>query len=586
MNRRFVFFPALILALLLCFHSTPAQEQTASATEKQPVDAALREKAFKLLESLADQLSTLQSAENRARMGSNIAESLWDRDEVRARALFKLVEEDIKLGLQTRAHDSESDHTVEVFLQLREDNVERIAKHDPEMALAFLKETFVAAADAVRPPDGEIPRGFIAGEHAIEMRLAKRIGLRDANVTLQLARRSLEHGLSTDLVPLVVRLNEKNRDQAQSLYKDIVQKIADTDFGENANAAPLTQQLVARFAPPEAEVSTYKELVDVFLKQAFAARCDQPKVEQSEEGPTVCNYIGPVLSLLERYSPVQARKLSRWAPRPDEGVPSWLYWIDSELNDVLESGSIDELGRLAAKYPEAQVQIYWRAITMAQESGDSEKAKKIVESYNGDASIRHALENQIQVKNVSEEQLEQQLARIQKSSASDSPQDSVEELLSLVEETAPGNEKFVLKLLKQIEATLDTLKPGDEQTKLQIRLAASYCTAKGDRGFELMESMLPKLNDLVGAAVKLDGYDTRYLRDGEWNMSAAGSIGNLLTMLAGNAGYFAWHDFDRAVTLAGQFERSEIRMMAQLKLAQGILTGPPRRRLRPSYVLY
>jgi hypothetical protein len=59
-------------------------------------------------------------------------------------------------------------------------------------------------------------------------------------------------------------------------------------------------------------------------------------------------------------------------------------------------------------------------------------------------------------------------------------------------------------------------------------------------------------------------------------MTGAGSVGSLLTNLARNAGYFAWSDFDRAVTLTGQFERSEIRMMAQLKLAQGILAGPPK----------
>jgi hypothetical protein len=60
-------------------------------------------------------------------------------------------------------------------------------------------------------------------------------------------------------------------------------------------------------------------------------------------------------------------------------------------------------------------------------------------------------------------------------------------------------------------------------------------------------------------------------------MSGEGVIGSLTTGLAHNAGYFAWCDFDRAVSLAAQFERSEIRIMAQLKLAQGILAGPPKR---------
>ena len=60
-------------------------------------------------------------------------------------------------------------------------------------------------------------------------------------------------------------------------------------------------------------------------------------------------------------------------------------------------------------------------------------------------------------------------------------------------------------------------------------------------------------------------------------MSAEGTLGELLTALAQHAGYFARCDFDRAVSLAAQFERTEIRIMAQLKLAQGILAGPSRR---------
>jgi len=38
-------------------------------------------------------------------------------------------------------------------------------------------------------------------------------------------------------------------------------------------------------------------------------------------------------------------------------------------------------------------------------------------------------------------------------------------------------------------------------------------------------------------------------------------------------------DFDRAIAMSTQFERREIRMMAQLKLAQGVLMGPPKRPL-------
>lgn len=60
-------------------------------------------------------------------------------------------------------------------------------------------------------------------------------------------------------------------------------------------------------------------------------------------------------------------------------------------------------------------------------------------------------------------------------------------------------------------------------------------------------------------------------------MSASGPLGEILTFMSQNAAYYAWTDFDRAVSLAAQFERTEIRMMAQTKMAQSILAGPPRR---------
>jgi len=60
-------------------------------------------------------------------------------------------------------------------------------------------------------------------------------------------------------------------------------------------------------------------------------------------------------------------------------------------------------------------------------------------------------------------------------------------------------------------------------------------------------------------------------------MSADGPLGEILTYLSQNAAYYAWTDFDRAVSLAAQFERTEIRMIAQTKLAQSILSGPPKR---------
>src|SRR4026209_316006 len=145
----------IVLTLFLCHD---AQSQTP--------DAAQRQKAIDLLQSLATQLGNLQSPENRARIGANIADSLWAHDEKRARALFISIEEDINWGLRPREiKDFRDDHEYMVFMQLRTDTVTRIAKYDPELALDFLKAT--------APISENPPRFVVERERAFELKLAK-----------------------------------------------------------------------------------------------------------------------------------------------------------------------------------------------------------------------------------------------------------------------------------------------------------------------------------------------------------------------------------------------------------------------------
>jgi hypothetical protein len=120
------------------------------------------------------------------------------------------------------------------------------------------------------------------------------------------------------------------------------------------------------------------------------------------------------------------------------------------------------------------------------------------------------------------------------------------------------------------------MRPGGDQIAAQMGLTLVYSSVKSDRGLTIMETLVPKLNELIEASAKLDGLERRYLRNGEWNMNREGALGELLNALADYAGYFAYYDFDRAVSVASQFDRPEIRIMAQLKLAQSVLAGPPK----------
>jgi len=577
MSHPLLSFLALIVAIVLCSGLAAAQQSNSTAENAQTTDAPLRVKAFNLLESVADQVNTLQSAENRARLGSNIAESLWNHDEKRARTLLISIEDDIKAGLQNRESDDPRDRqTLMVFLRLRVDTVERIAKHDAELALAFLKATELSSD---RPP----PYGVAESERALELRLAKEIAGNNPDLALKLGRRSLVRGFSNDLLSLLRQLHRKHKEQGLILYKEIIVTLRNANLAQDREAMYFAQSLAHSFTPPAADDSAFRDLINIFLASALANGCGNKTSNDERTG--FCAGIASLVPEMEKIDQLRAAPLKRWAPEVQERETSRQAF--NELSEIAQNGTVDEILALAPQYPQIEGEIYWQAMVKAESSGDIERARKIVTDYGGDPERRRLMLAQIDRDQIWASMNDETLAEVQRRlSTIPRIQERVGFLLSVTNQIGANDRKAALKLLNQASGIVDTMKPGKEQTEAQMDLAMMYCLAKSDSGLAIMESLMPKLNDLVAAAAKLDGYDNRYLREGEWNMTGEGGVGNLLTRLAQNAGYFAWCDFDRSVSLAAQFERAELRLMAQLKLAQGILAGPPKRLLTDTAVRY
>ncbi len=551
----------LILALLFL------SSASSLAQEKRPNDkaaeTALKAKANELLESLATQISTLQSAENRARIGSNIAWSIWPHDEKRARALFNEVGQNIRLGLKP-PEDPAEEHTFLVFLQLRGDTIDRIAKYDPEFAFDFLKTTV--------PPFEEMPPAARERERSLALRLGKQVANTNPDIALKLGRTSLAHGISEELLTLLRPLLRKHREQGVTLYKEIVDKLGKTKFTTDYRMVNFLAGL-ARINPPLADEPAFRQLIDILISKSLAYKCD--KETWDEEAGFFCGEIAPLVARMESVDP-RAAKLKHLAEEP-ESRP-WAADVYTELQELVEASDFDGLLALAEKYPEAKNGVLWRAFELARNAGDVERAKKVANALEFDSEAQQRMVAQIeQLKEVAT-LTDAELEEIQRQV--DTIADIRVRLDYIVQNAiriGPTNRPVAVKLLDRAAEIVEAHKPAGERTRALIRLAMFYCQEKSDRGFTIMESQLPKLNELIEAAVKLDGFDTQYVRDGEWNMSANGNLGEVLTDLSQNAAYFAWCDFDRAVNMAAQFERAEIRMMAQLKLAQSILSGPPKR---------
>lgn len=559
---RTLFTLIVILAALLC----PVYAQDGATSDKpQTKEAALREKAFDLLVSAAGQLNSLQSPENRARLGANIADSLWNHDEKRARALFAVVQEDIKTGVNREVGDDPHElQTLRVFLKLREDTVERIAKYDAELALAFLSATESTS-------NNELVKKLNERQRGLELRLATQMANNNPDLAVKLARQSLAQGLSNDLLVLLKRVEKKDKEQALVLYKDIVKKLRDVDLADDWNLRMFVAKLTYSFKP--SDNAAFRELIGVLITKALALGCATNVTE--DHRTSFCSWVMSILPQMDKIDP-RAVQLKRWV-REDVEVnvsPETVH----EFRELLDQGTINDLLAFAVQHPDIADDVYWQAVHKCIQANDFEMARKLVTDHIVDSERRQTLLVQIKRKQEWISFDEKRRAELQ-SQANEirTIPDRIRYLLDNVSQLSGTDRNSILKVLQQASELADAMKPGNEQTNAQMKVALLYCLEKNDRCFAIMEPLLPKINELVDAAVKLDGYETRYVRDGEWNMSANGNVGQLLTTLSQNAGHFAWCDFDRAVSMTAQFDRSEIRLMAQVKLAQAILAGPPKR---------
>ncbi len=546
-----------VVVVLLLSNSALSQETNAA----KPVDdtaATLRKKAIALLESVASQTDSLRSAENRARIGSNAAALLWSHDEKRARVLFQSVAEDIKTGFnETTSNEEAQTHKFLVFSKLRSDTIERIAPHDPELALEFLLAT------KFQPDARSMSYVGLDREKTLEVRLAGLIAAKNPQLSLKLARQSLANGFSPELLSLLVRLDLGDKEAGRSLYREIFDKLKNTNPGRNSTATQLAIGLATEFQPPEVDVVVYRELLGVVLKAAMADGCG----DSNNYAPSICYATASLFPKLEEYFGSQAAPLRRFRSNEDYQPPP------ARVTFVLQNGTIEEMLALIPKYPELQDGIYWSAMEKARASGDMGKAREVAANH-PDQQKRGYLVQELDRNQRSEPFDAAELTQIQREISSLPNPQKVQSLMYRATQISVSDRKGALALLNQAGEIIDTMRPLKTQLTAQVRLALLYCSLKSDRGMAIMETLMPRLNELVSAAALLDEVENNYLRDGEWNMTAEGVVGSLLTVLAQNAGTFAGFDFDRSLTLTRQFVRPELRLMGELKLAQGILGNP------------
>ncbi|HVF88373.1 MAG TPA: hypothetical protein VM866_12330 [Pyrinomonadaceae bacterium] len=589
--------PAAVLSLLTFsiivgaqVHTTPATPPPSggeSEAESEQVVKARKELvkgAFALLEEVSSEASSLKLAENRIRVQMTVADLLWPHDEARAREMYKTVQESLAAMIgEVDPGDPQVYNTTNLVAQFRNEVLNNLAGRDAKLALEFLRATrqpqiFYHGGDYKQPDQ----------EAAMELNLAGQIAAQDPKAALRMAEESLGKGVSSGLLNVLSQVQAKDKDAAAKLAGDIVKSLRPEEFGidhEAINVATnLLQMIRAREAanPNSAQGAQLQNMGGVVVDEGV-------RRELVEKIVTAVNGMAPhrtgnahglfmslkgIMPEVEKYAPTRAATLRRRMGDFEKTIPpQQRVW--QEYQEVMQSGTLDAMLEAAAKAPaEMRDQLYSQAVWKAVGENDYERARQIIANFTNPqqrAQLLRDLERQMPWRAAERgnfEEARQLLSRIT------SKEERINTLLQIAMMARNNKRDDVARgFLEEAHNLVAGRAENHAQFQALLQIAQAYATLDPARSFGIIEGAVDRLNELLAAAAVVDGFGQESFREGELR-PAGGYIWNELVRQCGQGlTQLATTDFARASTVAGKFERNEVRAMARLMVAQGVLSS-------------
>ena len=248
------------------------------------------------------------------------------------------------------------------------------------------------------------------------------------------------------------------------------------------------------------------------------------------------------------------------------------------MNALRGDVTADALMQSAAAAPvQIQPRLYQQAAFKALEEGNTDRARQIATDHLTDARLRDSVMQRIDFRELASkaeglriEEVRQSLNRLQ------SDNERIDLLIQIANDVAAKNPKVQRQLLEEARQITNKRATNYDHFEQQLRVAHAFASVDASRGFEIIDSGISHLNELLSAAALLSGFETNVFRDGELPMQGGSSLTNMVTRFGQEIALLAKTDFERSETLAGRFQFPESRIMARLAIVQGLLDVKPR----------
>jgi hypothetical protein len=598
MKRRLslALLPALLAGSLA---NALAQTPSGPAPRKNEAEGAearaeLERKALALLGEALAAAKELKLAENRVRAQVTAARLLWPRDAAAGRAACKAAADGVaELSAGVDPEDQQFYAAAQAVMQLRGELLQVAGQYDPKLALEFLHAT--------RPPYAEAlaAAGYGQQEQMLETNLASRIAAQEPRRAFEMAEESLGRGVTTGLLNVVNELRAKEPASAARLAAAIVRRISAEEMQTNYEVSGVAQQLLALTRPADVAPGGAPGQALVYVggapvaAGAGAALLDEATRRELAEkilaalAGSVPNQNGSynlfqafqtLLPELERYAPGRAAALRRRADELERGFNPQGRML-RPFEGLMQTGTVEALLEAAPRAPaEVRDHLYMHAAWKSFNEGkDPERARQILESVSNPqqrAQTRRSMEMQEQLHAAQQggyAAARQAAARLK------SNDEKVSVLMQVAAHAAgAGDRQTARQVLEDVLALAETQARGQQQFYYRMQVADAFARFDPGAAFEVVETSIARLDELLDAAAVLDGFGQDAFREGELKPQGGYLWHDLIGRCALALAALAPSDFERASADAARFRRTDARTTARLALASHILgaAGP------------
>lgn len=573
MIHRFVICLSLFcLWSLAGLSQTPESKDAEKAKERTLVGLRLFE------EGLTDGRG-LKIHENRAQLLAQAADTIWPRDEKRARELISETIEALRLAMLELT--DEQSQPSDAITKVRDQVVNAFAERDPQMTLDFLRAT--------RLPGKE---SSTQAEEQRERQLVKRIAANDPAKLLKIAADEIAEGNWANLPDTIWRADSLDHEATAKFVAQAVERLRTENLTTNMDALKfaantLRSEIGRRSAVDSATEN--KEELKVFLDenglrdlaQIFAnglIRFGDKKTWPNEQivreaFETTAN----IMPGLNKYAPALASQLKKqideFAKTSDPDTKQRLQWAAT----VNLNAAVDEIIEAAKKVPEDKRGSYYFRITeiLVVYRDEIERARQLITENFPTPALRekemHLLNWLAAQVNASKGRFEEVMKDI---ALLPNDEERAQTLSIISRDMIKQNKPAIAReLLERGQRYINPNIRTAQQMGAQLSLIQVWLEIDPARGFDLIAPIFKRFDEAsmaMSVASRFDYVYSQFVYKGEMRLArmpisiSLRSYLDPLPMLASN-------DADRTRTLLNSMRNPALRALSRLTAARGAL---------------